>query len=73
MKCFKEICSVPSNKILFMKKYIHNTCLICCFLWLLISFIAAALMPEIFLLKISLGMGILFTLYFFKSTNLKIN
>ncbi|WP_396172667.1 hypothetical protein [Flavobacterium sp.] len=56
-----------------MKKHIHKTCLICCFLWLFASFIAAVLMPESLLLKISLGMGILFTLYFFKSTNLKIN
>lgn len=73
MKCFKEICSVPSYKYLYMKKHIHKTCLICCFLWLFASFIAAVLMPESLLLKISLGMGILFTLYFFKSTKLKIN
>lgn len=69
MKCFKEICSIKFN---IMKKLICKYGVIYAIVWLFTGIIATLLQPNNIILNFYLGLGILFTLYFFKSNNLKI-
>lgn len=69
MKCFKEICSIKFH---IMKKLICKYGLIYALVWLFTGVIATLLQPHSIILNFYLGLGILFTLYFFKFKKLKI-
>ena len=57
---------------LLMKKIISKYGLIYALVWLCTGLIATLLQPNNIILNFYLGLGILFTLYFFKSKKLKI-
>lgn len=69
MKCFKEICTI---KFYLMKKITSKYGLIYSLVWLCTGLIATLFQPNNIILNFYLGLGILFTLYFFKSKKLKI-
>lgn len=55
-----------------MKKIINKFGLIYSLVWLFTGLIATLIQPNNVILNFYLGLGILFTLYFFKSKKLKI-
>ncbi|WP_291120020.1 hypothetical protein [Flavobacterium sp. UBA6135] len=55
-----------------MKNILQKYGLIYATIWLLTGFIASVLFPKNIIFHFYLGLGILFTLYFLKSNNLKI-